>query len=288
MENIDKLVLGTVQFGMNYGINNHDGQVKNEELVKILDVCRKEGINCFDTAFDYGNSEERLGEYFSRHKDYVPHIISKYSQKSMPLLDECQKSLDRLRVNVLYAYLVHNFSLYLDNPCISKDFRLLKDKGLVKKTGFSLYTLEELDYLLEHEIEFDIVEIPYNIFDRRFERYFSLLKERGKDIFVRSVFLQGLFFMDVENIPSKLKVLAPHLKKMADFATRKEISLRGICLNYVCSNPLIDGVLIGVDSAVQLLNNLKSIKVESIDDDCIEFINSICLNDEKMILPINW
>lgn len=213
MENIDKLVLGTVQFGMNYGINNHDGQVKNEELVKILDVCRKEGINCFDTAFDYGNSEERLGEYFSRHKDYVPHIISKYSQKSMPLLDECQKSLDRLRVNVLYAYLVHNFSLYLDNPCISKDFRLLKDKGLVKKTGFSLYTLEELDYLLEHEIEFDIVEIPYNIFDRRFERYFSLFKRTRERYFCEICISARIIFYGCGKYSFKIESSGSSFKK---------------------------------------------------------------------------
>lgn len=288
MKNIDKLVLGTAQLGMDYGINNLSGQVTDNELVKILDVCREKSINYFDTAFDYGNSEERLGGYFYRHKEYIPQIITKYSRDSISLMNECQESMNRLHTNSLYAYLIHNLNLYMENPQMTEELQLLKEKGLVKKTGFSLYGLDELEYLLEHRVQFDLVQFPYNVFDRRFEKYFTRLKELGKEIFVRSVFLQGLFFMNMEHLPQKMRTLAPYLKRMQNFSARKGISLRGLCLNYVCSNPMIDGVLIGVDSVSQLLDNIKSMETEYVDNDCMEFINSIHLNDEKMIIPINW
>ena len=58
---MSKLGLGTVQFGINYGINSEFGKVKSKEVMKILNYAHIKNINYLDTAPSYGDSEKVLG-----------------------------------------------------------------------------------------------------------------------------------------------------------------------------------------------------------------------------------
>ena len=192
-----------------------------------------------------------------------------------------ESSLNKLKCSKLYGYLLHHFSVYTENKDIWKDFIKLKDEDKVEKIGFSLYEPHELDLILKDGIPFDLIQIPYNIFDRQFEQYFERLKEKNIEIHVRSTFLQGLFFKDRNTLPNKLLPLKPYLVKLDDYAMTSGLSLAEVALNYNIQNPYIDGVLIGVDTKEQLQTNF-----ESISDTKIEL--SIDIKETELLKPINW
>ena len=274
---INKLVLGTVQFGCQYGINS-EGRPDTKMVSEILDEAFKGGISILDTSAAYGNAEEILGNVKAAEKF---QIISKYPKCNKTVRETFESSLNNLRCSKLYGYLLHHFSVYTENKDVWKDFIKLKDEDKVEKIGFSLYDPHELDLIIKDGIPFDLIQIPYNIFDRQFEQYFEILKEKNVEIHVRSTFLQGLFFKDRNALPNKLLPLKPYLIKLDDYAKVSGISLAEVALNYNIQNPYIDGVLIGVDTKEQLLINF-----ESISDTKIEL--SIDIKETELLKPINW
>jgi aryl-alcohol dehydrogenase-like predicted oxidoreductase len=286
MSSINKLVLGTVQFGLNYGVNNQTGQVTTEEVNSILSLANKEGIEYLDTSYAYGDSENSLGQSFrSNNLDF--NIISKYpeSDKSVQIIFE--ESLARLGKDKIYGYLVHHFDYYRLNPEIWADFVMLKNQGKVSKIGFSIYSIEQLQYLFDNNVAFDLIQFPYNIFDRQFEPYLSKLKNMGVEIHTRSVFLQGLFFKDLSTLDGKLSALKPYLSKLHQYCETKGISVTQLALNYVLNNQFIDGVLIGVDSVEQLKCNIDVLDSQ-LDNSTTEFVDHINIKEKELLNPVNW
>ena len=280
-----KLVLGTAQFGMNYGINNARGQVMPDEVNDILHKAGQSGVSYIDTASGYGNSEKILGDSFSLHQ-YSFRIISKFSPDGQTPKQQYDSSLRRLKVDKLYAFMVHNFPTYIEQPQIWEEFVELKEKGLVEHIGFSLYTLSELDYIIENGLEADIVQVPYNILDRQFEPYFPILKEKGIEVHTRSAFLQGLFFKDTNTFKGNITPLARYVKKIQHYCQQNEIQVQDIALGYVLSSQA-DGVLIGVDSLSQLSCNIHSSE-RSITDKDLDFIRSLEVKEKTLLSPVNW
>lgn len=277
MDSIKKIVLGTVQFGCQYGINS-EGRPDTRMVSEILDEAWKGGISILDTSAAYGNAEEILGKVKATEKF---QLISKYPKCDKTVCETFDCSLKSLGCSKLYGYLLHHFSVYTENKDIWKDFIKLKNDGKVEKIGFSLYEPHELDSIVKDGIPFDLIQIPYNIFDRQFENYFEILKERNVEIHVRSTFLQGLFFKDRNALPNKLLPLRPYLVKLDDYATASGLSLTEVALNYNIQNPYIDGVLIGVDTKEQLLTNFEAISDRKIDI-------SIEVKETELLKPINW
>jgi uncharacterized protein len=281
-----KLIIGTVQFGIPYGINNSRGKVHQEDVAKILLTAHNHGINKLDTSYAYGDSESTLGKVTSENNlDFL--IISKIPPTSSTAEQIIDESLSRLHLKKLYGYLIHDFDSYLDKPGIWEELTELKNQAKVSKIGFSLYTTDQLEYLLTHEIKFDLLQFPYNILDRSFYPYLEGLKKRNVEIHVRSVFLQGLFFKDVNLISGKLESLLKYLMKIHSFCAENNISIEEMALNYVLHNPYIDGVLIGVDCIEQLERNIDSVK-EKLSENIISFIESINVKEKSLLNPGNW
>ena len=285
MDKTGKLVLGTVQFGLNYGINNTNGQVTPEEVNNILDEAGNTGVKLIDTACSYGSSDEVLGKSPALHS-HPFRIISKYSAEGLTPKEQYQASLKRLKVNKLYAYMVHNFPTYSENPKIWDELIELKDNGLVERIGFSLYTTSELEYLLENNIKVDIVQVPYNILDRQFEPLFPKLHERGIEVHTRSAFLQGLFFKQPDRFEGNVRSLAKYVSEIQHFCLENDIQVQDLALGYVLSS-LADGVLIGVDSLQQMRKNINSAKREVTTKE-LEFIRSLNVVEKELLSPVNW
>lgn len=286
MNSIEKIILGTVQFGLNYGINNQSGQVSLEEVKNILKLAKKAGISTLDTSYAYGNSEYLLGQSL-RIKKMNFKIISKYPKIDDSVQNIFQESLSRLGQNKLYGYLIHHFDFYQSHPEIWEDFIELKKQGRVLKIGFSLYSYEQMQYLLDRKISFDLLQFPYNIFDRQFEPYLSQLKKLGVEIHTRSVFLQGLFFKELSTLGGKLIELKPYLEKLHQYCIYKNMSVGQLALNFVANNPSIDGILIGVDCREQLQSNINTISA-GIDTSDVDFINSLKIKETDLLNPVNW
>ena len=278
MNALNKIVLGTVQFGVPYGINS--AGCPDEQAVKtILNKALSSGINTLDTSSGYGESEEILGRTIPKSQPFK--IISKYPKGNTPVREMFQSSLDRLNVSKLYGYLLHHFEVYKDNPKIWNEFKALKEEGIVKHIGFSLYMPDELELLLENNVDFNLLQIPRNVFDGKFDPYLKELKKRGVEIHVRSTFLQGLFFKDRNALPGKLLPLRKYLLQLDEYSRKKGLNISEIALNFNLQNPYIDGVLIGVDNVQQLQMNVSSIKDKPINLE-------IQVKEKDLLNPVNW
>ena len=275
---MNKLVLGTVQFGLQYGVNSA-GRPSEDAVRNILNEAVKGGITTLDTSSAYGNSEVILGECFSTSKSFK--IVSKYPKGKTSVKEMFNTSLTRLKVDNLYGYLLHHFEVYKNNPKVWDEFIALKESGIVKKIGFSLYTPEELGVILDRKSPFDLIQLPFNIFDKKFLPYMKELHEKGVEIHVRSTFLQGLFFKDRNALPDKLQPMKKYLLQLDDLSYKSGLSISELALNYNLQNPYIDGVLIGVDNIEQLHMNLNSVKNMPID---IDFE----VKEQELLNPVNW
>ena len=275
---IDKLVLGTVQFGCQYGINSA-GRPTRQMVSEILKEAHDSGIRKLDTSSAYGDSEQVLGSCIPDGCEF--EIVSKYPKGIGPVNDAIDGSLGRLGTKALYGFLLHHFELYKEDYAVWDSFRRLKDEGKVKKIGFSLYTPEELELLLKNQVQFDLIQIPHNIFDRKFDPYLKELVEAGVEIHVRSTFLQGLFFKDRNTLPDKLLPLRKYLIELDEYSKFKGFGISELALNYNIQNPFLSGVLIGVDNVEQLRMNVSSISDIVIDLD-------IDVKEQELLNPVNW
>ncbi len=287
---MQKIGLGTAQFGSAYGIANRRGKVPESEIGEILQWAGTQQISVLDTALSYGDSEEILGRLLNGASlNYK--IVSKAPDLNggkTTLKENLKKTLERLKQKSVYGYLIHNFNNLLEQGSLADDLKQLKQEGLVQETGFSLYRPQELEYLLDRQIQFDIIQIPYNIFDQRFEPYLPLLVERNVEIHTRSVFLQGLFFLDSQEIKGTLKAAEPQLKKLRDISTQANIPIGYLCLCFVLLNPFIDHVIIGIDSMEQLRQNLRSLDYMDEVKSFQQELKNLCVANEDILLPFRW
>lgn len=277
-----KLALGTVQFGLNYGINNSSGQVTEEEVSKILTFAKDHNLTYLDTARAYGNSEEVLGK--NELQDF--QLISKISANAVDASD-VYKSLQNLGIKKIYGYLFHSFESYQKNSHIFDELVQLKKEGIIEKIGFSLYKPSELEYLIDQNIQFDLIQIPFNLLDKRFCPLIQ--KHNHLEVHVRSVFLQGLFFKPLKDLPIFLKPLQSVLEQLHTIAQNLDISMLQLALSYVNNIKEIDKLVLGVDTLDQLKNSLENYTtLPTLPIDIIAQIDNIIIEHQDLLIPSNW
>jgi len=282
-----KLMLGTVQFGLNYGINNKYGKPSEKEVFEILDAAWEQNIKSLDTADVYGNSIELIGQYHHQRNRRF-NILSKFKDVSEgQIFEQVKDSKNKLQIECFQVYSYHSFADYINHPYLKDELQSLKYDGLIKKIGISVYTNSELEQVIEDE-NVDVIQLPFNLLDNQNIRgqYIDIAKKNQKEIHVRSVFLQGLLLMDEESIPQKLKSLKPYIKKLKSYCKEESINIQSLALSYAIYNQQIDYVLIGVDSKAQLLENIASIADHK---NAFDFINQhIIVKEIELLNPVNW
>lgn len=287
-----KLILGTVQFGLHYGINNLKGKPSDNSIKKILDLAYKNGIEYLDTAEAYGDSQEKIGLYHKNSSNKFK-IITKFSSAITKLSDDIEtrvlENLKTLDVDSLYCYMFHSFSdfdLFFDK--FKSNLISLKNKGILTKIGVSIYTNEELEKVLNFD-NIDLIQLPFNLFDNDNLRgdVMRRAKEKGIEIHTRSVFLQGLFFKGKDNLKGNLKDLKLPLEKVENLSKNNNILISDLALNYALRNEAVDKVLIGVDNANQLKNNIDSVN-KLIDENIFTEINNLEIKKKELLNPSNW
>ena len=282
---MSKLALGTVQFGTNYGINNSVGIPNDKEITSILDYAYKNGINTLDTAIAYGKSEERLGKLMKNNFQIISKFSGIYNFKDLE--NELLKSLSNLRMDNIYGFIFHNAYDLIENPKMWSYLERLKSLKKIKKIGFSIYNEKELNEILNIGFIPDLVQLPYSILDRRFEKSLIKLKQLGVEIHVRSVFLQGLYFREINSIPKKLNYLKPFLEKLHEICKINNISMSSLALNFIKQNKNIDKLVIGLDSVSQLKENISVMRY-NLEPDLIKLVKEINVKEKELLNPINW
>lgn len=284
-----RIALGTVQFGLNYGIANSEGMVSLTGAKEILSVCRDAGIDMIDTAMAYGESELCLGRVGVEGFD----VVTKVSTPPIGcfdlvewITDQVVASLARLNVESIYGLMLHKpddlFSLQGNE--ILKALKGLKNSGIVKKIGVSVYSPSEFENLFALH-DFDIVQCPFNIIDNRLVTtgWLDRLKDLGVEVHVRSSFLQGLLLMPRNIIPKQFQPWDFLWDQWDQWIKDNKVSALDACLAYALYNEGIDKIVVGVDSKLQL----EQI-VSSLESSKIEFFPDISSNDSNLINPSKW
>lgn len=290
---LNKLVLGTVQLGLPYGVNNSIGQPTLQEACSLLQLAYERGIRYLDTAEAYGNSQSVIGTYHSKHKAESFSVITKYSGQQSGadgnnFKSHFLKNLDTLSISSLDAYLFHNFDVYRNFEYWGVLETLVKENYL-KQIGVSVYTNEQALAASSDE-RISVVQLPFNLldnFNRRGE-VLQTLKQKGKEVHIRSVFLQGLFYKNRHNL-GKLSPLKENLLQLDSLAQSYNVSIGTLALAYCLKQPCIDKVLIGVETKSQLLDNTRmAIEVNNVDDGMFSTIDAIETAVPHLLNPVNW
>ncbi len=283
---IDKIILGTVQFGLNYGINNSKGKPSQENVFDILDFANANGIKVLDTADCYGNSSDLIGKYL--HKKNVFDIMTKFTLNSnTPIHKILRASLDRLNINKIYNYSFHCADDLFNLTDLSQ-IHELKAEGIVSNIGISVYSNDEFNRSIEHDI-IDIIQIPFNLLDNYQQKAELLQKAQryGKIIHVRSIFLQGLFFKHADFFKTNFEELYPYIEQLHSIATKYSIPMNALSLLYPLSLPEINGVIVGVDCLEHIQSLIKAIN-RPLNQDAINEINSIDVRCKELLDPRTW
>lgn len=272
-----KIGLGSVQFGIPYGVSNVEGQTTKEEVNRILRLANKKEIKLIDTASAYGNAEEVLGCYDLSSFDVVSKFMPSTEEETLE--SQFELSLQKLNLSSLYGYLAHRPFDVIENPNQWETLQKLKKEGKIKKIGFSLNTPSEIENLILKGFVPSLVQVPYNYLDNRFKDVLIDLKRNGCEIHTRSSYLQGLFFMNTLMLNSFFDEVKPVIKSLQDECNE---SLSGVLLKYVLDLPFIDKVIVGIENSNQLQSNLNNIEIASSLEE--RFFNI----SESILMPPNW
>lgn len=285
-----KIILGTVQLGLDYGINNKSGKPKLTEAFEILSSAYKKGVRILDTAEAYGSSQEVIGSFHTKNPETKFNVISKVSKYGNlgNFKDNILKSLKVLEIESFYGYMVHNYQTLKENPSIYTEMLNIKNDGFTKLIGISLYENEEIQDVIDN-YRFDFIQIPYNLLDNHNFRGEIIEKARksGLEIHTRSSFLQGLFFMDIMQLPKSIDPIKKDLERIKGICNSHNMKVQDLSLGYVNSKSYIDQIVIGVDSNKQLLSNLKSAQ-NVLSEEIILEVEEIEVENKEMLNPTNW
>ncbi len=282
-----KFILGTVQLGINYGINNNEGKPSKEMAFSILNCAWKNGIEILDTADVYGDAQAVIGEYHLLTKN-IFKINSKFKGNSLPVEVQIEKILNELNIPALNVYFYHSFHDFVNSPNLMSDLVKLKTEGKFKKIGLSVYENSELELAILNP-HIDVIQLPFNLFDNINERGAMLKKAKkyNKMIQIRSVYLQGLFFKEISKLPVKLEPLAKHLTTIQRIATNNNISIEQLAIAYATMQEYIDEIIIGVENENQLIENVELFE-NRYDESIIDEINKINIEEKELLYPKNW
>lgn len=286
----NKLILGTAQMGLDYGINNHEGKIRLNESLSILKFAYKNGIKNIDCAESYGNIHEIIGYFHKNNSKYRFHVHTKISRLNLKteISTKVKEFTNQLNSNKVHSLMFHSYTTYLENKKNLKQLIKLKEDGIINLIGVSVYSNKEIKCLL-NDNEIDLIQIPFNILDNSIEKRNLLEKAKinGKIIQARSVFLQGLFFKDPNENNIIVEKLRDELKEIKKISSENNMSIINLALSYVLNQEYIDNVLIGVDSLAQLKQNLKSVDKE-ISKNIILSIEKIKTKNKDFLNPITW
>lgn len=278
---LEKLGLGTVQFGQAYGISNPRGQVPREEARLILNKAANAGLLLLDTAANYGEAEEILASLDTAAFRIVTKTIH-LAHGLDRVIARARQSAASLKADTL---LVHAAS-DLKGPggeVLWSALCGLKDEGIFRKIGISAYVADD-PVVLAKRWRPDVMQLPFSLLDQRVLENGSLarLKALGVEVHARSLFLQGLLFM--ETLPPKLQHGTAHLAHVRKHLREAGTTPLAAALGFVLTQPDIAFALVGVTSSGELEEIIEAARTPLPRLDWTSF----ALKDEMILTPSLW
>lgn len=290
------LVLGTVQFGFHYGVANKIGQPDQMAVTEIIRTAWDQGVREFDTAQDYGASEEVLGFAFTqlgiaKEAKVISKINPDIDHNDLGAMsDALDGSLRKLGVPCLEGLMLHQEGMLSQwHEGLGDILKGFVASGKVKRIGISVYSpAKALEAI--HVDGMDLIQVPSNILDRRFEKHgiFELACQKKKQIYIRSVFLQGLILMDIEDLPASMSSGRPVLEKINILSSELGLTRQELALGYLKARMPQAKLIIGVDTAHQVMANVMAWRNDFPEKHQTRVAETFDLVDEKILNPALW
>ena len=294
---VSRLMLGTVQFGQEYGVANKTGMPSYEEVEEMLGFAFDSGINALDTAYGYGESEERLGRFLSgydrRDEIFVVTKVNHLDTESGDLKEQMdasiETSLKRLQMDSIPGYMLHKAD-NMDSDFVMDYLNELKERGVVREVGVSIYTPEQAHKALSFDLV-SAVQIPFNVFDLRLVKsgFLAEAKAKGVAVFARSSFLQGVVLMPNEDLPEKIKDFAPYKDEFVKICESEGRTINEVAFKFPLAQEGLTSVLFGVDNISQLKENIEVYNTPELDSGLVAKLRDAFKDvPERLINPARW
>lgn len=293
MTKFSKLGLGTVQFGTDYGVSNKMGITSQNEASSILALAKNLGIDLIDTSPAYGAAESVLGAVLG---DVNLDVVTKTVRIDSKIISKAHienvkqsfyKSLRDMRKDSIYGLIAHQgYDLYKQGyEHYIEFFDELKEASLVKKIGASVYNKMELENVLSC-CDIDMVQLPLSILDQDLlvSGYLDELQRRGIEVHVRSVFLQGLVFLNKNSLDPYFDPISSTLARFDDVLTECNISALDASLSYVMNAKSVNKVVLGIQNVEQLMQVANSIS-KNIK---LPPVGHLSLSNTEFVNPSKW
>ena len=287
---ISKLALGSANFGLDYGVANNFGRISECALADILSFAQGACIKVIDTAQAYGDSEARIGSLCDDNQfNFVTKIGAEFKNQYLDynVINSVKESCIRLNQSRLYAVMLHRPEVLLSNQGseVIRELNILKEQGTISKVGVSIYSPEILTAISSF-FKVDIVQVPFNVFDRQIlsSGWSDKLKSNGVEVHTRSVFLQGLLLMQKSSLPH---YFIKHWPALFDawykFLNYSRANPLEVALKFALQQDWIDKIVVGVDSVSQL----KALVEIEMSSELTDF-PLLDHNDPNLINPSKW
>ncbi|MDC0369944.1 aldo/keto reductase [Pelagibacteraceae bacterium] len=286
MEKKKKLIIGTANFGSNYGVNYRKQNLNYKKISEIIKIIKINKINYIDTARSYKNTEQLLGKFDLKNFNVITKIknIEPKFESFEYVKDQLLKSLQCMKINKIYGLLIHN-PKELKNKSgfkIYKSLKILKKRGLVKKIGYSINSPSDLDNLYK-KFKPDLIQFPLNVFDQRILEtgWLKKLQKDKVEIHVRSIFLQGILLKQKKDLPKKFLKFKKEFYNWYNWLRINKLNNLEGCLNFIFQIPNIK-IIFGIDNIDQLNKIIKFKKKRDFN-----FLG-LKSNKKNLITPSRW
>lgn len=290
-KNCSNIILGTAQWGLHYGVSNTTGVTSSEQVSRILKRAALAGVNLLDTAPGYGNSESKIGKNAQSPFNVITKIPKMSERLSVNdrvkfIESSVRNSLVNLGSEAVFGLLFHDADDLIsdESGSLIGELHRLKDSGIVKNIGVSTYDSNQIESILNLFIP-DIVQVPMNILDQRLihSGHLKKLKSLGVKIHARSVFLQGLFHMPINNLPKYFEPIKPMLLNINNEAIEQGLTMNQAALSFVRDQAYVDNTIVGIESETQLNAAIDDFMIDS----SFHTANTGS-TDESFVNPANW
>jgi len=294
----NRLILGTAQLGMQYGIANTTGKPDLINAETIIKEAWNGGVQEFDTAQAYGESEKILGNAFDNlNIKHSAKVITKISptvnhNDENELRNSILTSLNNLGIDKLYGILLHKEELLnYWNEGLGEALASFRSEGLVEHLGVSVSNPEFAKIALEIK-DITIIQVPSNILDRRFDRIdiFKKAEEKNKTIYIRSVFLQGLLLLNPDKLSKSMQFTYNVLEKFNMLADKCGISRQQLAFSFVIKAYPAVKIVLGAETSRQVKSNLVVLESTNIvSDDIVDEARNLFNNvGDNILNPALW
>jgi len=285
-QRISKMSLGTVQFGLHYGIANDVGKPEEAQSHDMIRTALELGITSIDTARAYGDSEDIIGRYFKKSGAELPFVSTKVAIEDdvdpkdyeKTIIESVETSLEKLGVRKVNNIMLHDSQwLYEHGDKLSRYFGDLIKRGYCDMVGVSMYSGEDIDKMLEYDV-FSSTQVPLSIFDQRLlnSGHIKKLHDRGFTVFIRSVFLQGLFFLDPAKITDPILVehALPRILKLRELCEKEGLTVAEMAIAFLRDMPEITSLVLGADNSDQIRSNIHYFDAHPLSEETIHVLKN--------------